>query len=137
MLIGAEEAATAARLAEWESKVPALAGLRDLLSRHEGPFRITGEGNVLEVACENRVRDLPNRCRLVLCDYGEGRMAVHFVRASMWPESGDRFSHGGIAVRGDRLRAEQVEEWFTYLASAFDAARQPRGLESSFQYPIP
>ena len=91
------------QLGAWREQ--GLTGLPGLLDRSTEPFEIVGHGPDLVLACRNEVRGRPNRARLRITAYGEGRMAVLFYKESAVPGSGDRFSYGGLAVRAACARS--------------------------------
>ena len=66
----------------------------------------------------------------------DGKLVVVFYRASPSADGGN-YGYGGVAVRADRLRANQVGAWLNYLASGFAEESAPRGMQTSFQYPVP
>jgi len=61
---------------------------------------------------------------------------VVFYRVALVADGGT-YGYGGLAVRTERLRTGQVRGWLDYLASGFATESAPRGLQTSFQYPVP
>ncbi len=125
----------AAALDCWSGRAPSLAGLPDLLKEHPAAFRLTSREDFLDIACDEPVRGRANRGHLRLTA-GDEKLMVVFYRASSAADGGN-YGYGGVAVRGDRLRVQQVRAWLDYLASGFAEESAPRGMQTAFQYPVP
>ena len=135
-LQGHLEADQQTALAVWGERAAALAGLPELLSLHDAAFQVNVCKEFLDVACREPVRGRANRsCLRVTCLHGD-ELAVVFYRSGL-PPDGTGFGYGGLAVRGLRLRANQVSAWLDFLAAGFAEATAPRGLQTAFQYPAP
>ena len=125
----------AAALDCWSRRAPSLAGLPAMLADHPAAFRLAGGDDFLDIACDEPVRGRVNRGHLRMTAHG-GELVVVFYRASPVADGG-HYGYGGIAARTDRLRVDQVRAWLDYLASGFAEESAPRGMQTSFQYPVP
>jgi len=125
-----------AALTRWSERVPSLAGLPGLVAKHPSSFRFAGGEHFLDIACDEPVRGRANRSHLRMTAGGDGELRVVFYRAAL-SEGGGTYGYGGLAARTERLRTDQVRAWLDYLASGFAAESAPRGLQTSFQYPVP
>lgn len=123
-------------LASWGARAAALAALPQLLGEHAAAFAVNACDEFLDIACREPVRGRTNRSHLrVTCLHGD-ELAVVFYRAGLAPH-GSGFGYGGLAVRGPRLREQQVHAWLEFLTAGFDESHAPRGLQTAFQYPVP
>ena len=134
MTLAAEAGSGQDALATFCRRLPALAGLPDLLANHPSPFRLAGDDTFLDIACDEPVRGRVNRSHLRMTAAAD--LLVVFYRAGRGPGGGS-YGYGGLAARPERLRAEQVRAWLDYLASGFAEEAAPRGMQTSFQYPVP
>jgi len=125
----------AAALECWSRRAPSLAALPTLLADHPAAFRLAGEDDFLDIACDEPVRGRVNRGHLRMTAHG-GDLIVVFYRASPAADGGN-YGYGALAARTDRLRVQQVRAWLDYLASGFAEESAPRGMQTSFQYPVP
>lgn len=119
----------------WIRRAPSLAGLSTLLAGHPAAFRLAGGDDFLDIACDEPVRGRANRAHLRMTAH-DGKLMVVFYRASPAADGGT-YGYGGLAARIDRLRVDQMRAWLDYLASGFAEDSAPRGMQTSFQYPVP
>jgi hypothetical protein len=123
-------------LAIWGTRAAALATLPGLLNEHPATFQVNVCDEFLDIACRQPVRGRVNRSRLRVTCLHDDEMAVVFYRSGLAPH-GTGFGYGGLAVRGPRLREQQVAVWLQFLAAGFAEDEAPRGLQTVFQYPVP
>lgn len=126
---------SAEALDAWSRRSPSLSGLPGLLADHVAEFRLAGGDDVLDIACHEPVRGRVNRGHLRMTAHDK-KLVVVFYRVSP-AANGGNYGYGGLAARSDRLRVDQVRSWLDYLASGFAEEAAPRGMQTSFQYPVP
>jgi hypothetical protein len=123
-------------LATWGTRAEALAILPQLLDGHAARFAVDACDEFLDIACREPVRGRTNRSHLRLTRLHGDELSLVFYRAGLAPH-GTGYGYGGQAVRGPRLREQQVQIWLDFLATGFDESQAPRGLQTVFQYPVP
>ena len=65
------------------------------------------------------------------------RLCAFFYKRSNLSWSRDRFSYGAVEFLPERLSADVVEGWLSWLRDGFDPARRPPHLKRAFLYTIP
>jgi hypothetical protein len=101
-------------------------------------FEIETHGAGLEIAArEPLANGLPNRARMKIFSPKPNHTLVFFFKKSLVPYSRDRYSYGGLDLRGASLEAEEITAWLEFLSSGFHPDKRPQNLRRAFPYEIP
>lgn len=66
-----------------------------------------------------------------------GHTLVFFFKKSLVPFSRDRYSYGGLDLRGSTVEPQEIRAWLAFLASGFHPDQRPEKLRRAFPYEIP
>jgi hypothetical protein len=105
----------------------------------ETRFEIATDSEGLELIPIERVRGVPNRCRVKLFRprAEKDRLCAFFYKRSNLAWSRDRFSYGGVEFLPGEVGKLETAAWIDWLASGFDPERRPARLKRAFLYDIP
>jgi hypothetical protein len=117
----------------------AYATVRFVAESAPGAFTVEEQGSALEIAPSDPLAAAPSRCRLKIFRPRENkdRLCAFFYKRSNLSWSRDRFSYGAVEFHPDRLSADVVEGWLSWLRDGFVPDRRPAHLKRAFLYTIP
>jgi hypothetical protein len=117
----------------------AYAAVRFVAESAPGAFTVEERGPTLEIAPFDPLSAVPSRCRIKIFRPREnkGRLCAFFYKRSNLSWSRDRFSYGAVEFHPDRLSADLVEGWLSWLRDGFAPDRRPAHLKRAFLYTIP
>jgi hypothetical protein len=102
------------------------------------PFEIETSGVGLEILARAPLPNgIPNRARMKIFSPKSGHTLVFFFKKSLVPYSRDRYSYGGLDLRGSSVEPEEIIAWLTFLSSGFHPDKRPEKLRRAFPYEIP
>jgi hypothetical protein len=139
VLTNRDDPSAGARLSEELARNPGLSAVMEIVQSETRPYALDAEVAGLEIVPQNRVKNVPNRCRLKLFRPRETqeRLCAFFYKRSNLAWSRDRFSYGAVEFRPAEVEPEAVRSWLEWLSSGFDPERRPAGLKRAFRYTIP
>jgi hypothetical protein len=102
------------------------------------PFEIETSGAGLEIVARTSLPDgTPNRARMKIFSPRPGHTLVFFFKKSLVPYSRDRYSYGGLDLRGPSAEPREIAAWLDFIASGFHPDKRPENLRRAFPYEIP
>jgi hypothetical protein len=102
------------------------------------PFEIETTGAGLEIMARAPLPNgIPNRARMKIFSPKLSHTLVFFFKKSLVPYSRDRYSYGGLDLRGSSIEPEEITAWLTFLSSGFHPDKRPEKLRRAFPYEIP
>jgi len=102
------------------------------------PFEIETSGAGLEVVAQAPLPNgIPNRARMKVFSPKPGHTLVFFFKKSLVPYSRDRYSYGGLDLRGSSVEPQEIAAWLDFLTSGFHPEKRPEKLRRAFPYEIP
>ena len=102
------------------------------------PFEIETSGAGLEVVARAPLPNgIPNRARMKIFSPKASHTLVFFFKKSLVPFSRDRYSYGGLDLRGPTVEPREISAWLAFLASGFNPDQRPEKLRRAFPYEIP
>ena len=101
-------------------------------------FDIEAGGAGLEIVAQAPLPNgLPNRARMKIFSPKPGHTLVFFFKKSLVPYSRDRYSYGGLDLRGPSAEPQEMAAWLDFLTSGFHPDKRPEKLRRAFPYEIP
>ncbi|MGO8789577.1 MAG: hypothetical protein ACLQVL_19625 [Terriglobia bacterium] len=102
------------------------------------PFEIETTGAALDIVARAPLPNgLPNRARMKILSPKPGHTLIFFFKKSLVPYSRDRYSYGGIDLRGSSVEPQEIAAWLDFLTSGFHPDKRPEDLRRAFPYEIP
>ena len=102
------------------------------------PFEIETSGAGLEIVAHAPLPNgIPNRARMKIFSPQSSHTLVFFFKKSLVPYSRDRYSYGGLDVRGTSVEQKEIAAWLDFLTSGFHPDKRPEKLRRAFPYEIP
>ena len=138
MIVNPEQPAVAATpTAAWQAN-PLASAVVAALEASPQPFELEPGVVGLDVAARTPLANgLPNRARMKIFSPKVGHTLVFFYKKSLVPYSRDRYSYGGLDLRGASVEPEEISAWLDFLSSGFHPDKRPPKLRRAFPYEIP
>jgi hypothetical protein len=138
MILNQAQSAVAERLTAQAEANPIAGAVAAALESAADTFEIETTGAGLEVVARAPLPSgIPNRARMKIFSPKSSHTLVFFFKKSLVPFSRDRYSYGGLDLRGSTVEPQEIRAWLAFLASGFHPDQRPEKLRRAFPYEIP
>jgi hypothetical protein len=138
MIVNQEQPAVVAKLSAEAAANPLAGAVATALEAAADPFEIETTGAGLEVVARAPLPNgIPNRARMKIFSPKSSHTLVFFFKKSLVPFSRDRYSYGGLDLRGSSADPQEISAWLAFLTSGFHPEQRPEKLRRAFPYEIP
>jgi hypothetical protein len=138
VLVNGADPAVAAKLEHEVAGSPVARTVCDALAAHADPFELDAAAAGLDLrSCSVLPNGIPNRARLKIFSPRPGSTLIFFYKRSLVPYSRDRYSYGGIDLKGNAADPQDVAAWIAFVSSGFHPDTRPTNLRRAFPYEIP
>lgn len=140
MILNSNDPAVDAKLHQKISANPLVGALVTAAQAAAEPFEVETSGVGFEIVAKAPLSSgLPNRARMKVFSPKSEHTLIFFYKKSLVPYSRDRYSYGGLDLRGKEPPLGQVEiaSWLDFLNSGFHPDHRPEKLRRAFPYEIP
>jgi hypothetical protein len=138
VLVNGADPAVAAKLEHEIAHSPVARTVYDALAADAERFELDPAAAGLDVrSCSVLPNGIPNRARVKIFSPRPGSTLIFFYKRSLVPYSRDRYSYGGIDLKGTPADPHDIAAWIAFVSSGFHPDTRPANLRRAFPYEIP